>query len=64
MLTATENASRPYMPDEYVRIGRSMNSLELGELHDLVVLLRELLAAQPGGQPAQDDVLDGRSGRG
>ena len=26
MLTATEKASRPYMPDEYVRIGRSMNS--------------------------------------
>src|SRR4051794_4444036 len=26
MFTATENASRPYMPDEYVRIGRSMKS--------------------------------------
>ena len=26
MLTATENARRPYMPDEYVRIGMSMKS--------------------------------------
>src|SRR3954464_6626602 len=26
MLTATENASRPYIPEEYVRIGMSMNS--------------------------------------
>ena len=26
MFTATEKASRPYMPDEYVRIGMSMKS--------------------------------------
>ena len=46
MCAATAKPSRMYMPDEYVRTGRSMNSLELGEGDDLVEVLVDRLALQ------------------
>ena len=57
MLTATEKASRPYIPDEYVRIGMSMKSPSSANSAMSSYLAATSLAREPRRQAAEDDVL-------
>ena len=53
---ATAKPSRAYIPDEYVFTGASMKS-ELGERHDVVETLVDLLAGEAEHDPVDGHVL-------
>ena len=63
MCAATEKPSRMYMPEEYVRTGRSIEPLELGERDDLVHQLADARAREAVDRAVQVDVLAAREVR-